>query len=171
MRRKAGWVGLAVLSAILSACAPAADRSLPTQPVTLIPTIAPQPGRGASTEAPIDAEPSLTRSDNQGAIEITVTPVDLREESSELVFEVSLNTHSVDLSMDLAAAARIETDTGLSWRAARWEAPRGGHHVSGRLVFSDPANGGPLLRGASRLTLTLVGVDAPERRFTWDLPS
>ncbi|OGO49982.1 MAG: hypothetical protein A2Z30_00315 [Chloroflexi bacterium RBG_16_64_43] len=112
----------------------------------------------------------MSQTDSQGSITVEITPVDLAAASATIAFEVSLNTHSVDLSMDLAAAATLTTDTGRSVAALTWDAPKGGHHVSGKLIFPALVDGTPLLEGASQLTLMLTGIDAPERRFAWDLP-
>jgi hypothetical protein len=46
----------------------------------------------------------LTRLDEQGMVTVEVTPLNLGMPGETLVFEVSMNTHSVDLSMDLATA-------------------------------------------------------------------
>ncbi len=48
--------------------------------------------------------------------------------------------------------------------------PTGGHHVSGTLSFPASVEGKPVLDGATKLTLTIKSVDAPERVFIWDLP-
>lgn len=105
--------------------------------------------------------------DAQGAVEVTITPLNLNDPGETLDFEVSLNTHSIDLSMDLAALAILTTDTGLTVQASLWEAPRGGHHVKGRLSFPVTSNGTPILEGANQVTLTLMNLDAPERVFIW----
>jgi hypothetical protein len=100
---------------------------------------------------------------------VAVTPVDLRESAPTLDFEVAMNTHSVDLSMDLAALARLTTDNGHSVTATLWDAVPGGHHVSGVLSFPATMEGAAVLAGASQLTVTIRGVDAPERTFVWSL--
>ena len=112
----------------------------------------------------------LARTDEQGAVALIVTPLNLNKPGQTLDFEVAMNTHSVDLSMDLSALATLTTDTGHTVRATGWDAPKGGHHVSGRLSFPAGVDGALLLKGAKKLTLTLQNVDAPERAFTWDLP-
>lgn len=106
--------------------------------------------------------------DAQGAVEVTIIPLNLNNPGDTLDFEVSLNTHSVDLSMDLATLANLTTDTGLVVKASLWEAPLGGHHVSGVLSFPSSLSGVPVLEGATRLTLTLISFDAAERVFTWE---
>ncbi len=162
-------IGLAILLVmVLAGCGPRAEaQGGETQVVatsTPTPTRTPEPvSDGAAA-----GDPS-TRSDNQGAVVVEITPVDLKTSGDTLVFDVSLNTHSVDLSMDLAAAATLSTDTGRSVMARSWEAPKGGHHVAGTLAFPATVEGARLLAGASKVTLTIKGLDAPERLFTWDL--
>jgi len=106
--------------------------------------------------------------DEQGAVTVEVTPLDLNNASETLDFKVVLNTHSVDLSMNLAALATLTTDTGKVIQANNWDAPLGGHHASGTLSFPAFVDGVSILEGASKITLTLVNVDAPERVFTWE---
>ena len=107
--------------------------------------------------------------DEQGYVEVAVTPLNLNSPDGTLNFSVGLNTHSVDLSMDLSAMATLEADNGLGVDAVTWDAPSGGHHVSGILSFPTIADGVALLDGASHLTLKIHNVDAPERIFTWTL--
>jgi hypothetical protein len=91
------------------------------------------------------------------------TPADTLE------FDIAMNTHSVDLSMDLATLSKLSTDTGMTVQAAKWDAIPGGHHVSGKLIFPASANGTSILEGANKLTLTIVNVDAASRVFEWEL--
>jgi hypothetical protein len=105
--------------------------------------------------------------DIQGAVETTVIPLNLNSPAESLNFEVTLNTHSVDLSMDLASLATLEADNGLTVSASEWEAPSGGHHVGGVLSFPTEFNGSALLENASRVTLIIRDVDAPVRAFSW----
>jgi len=133
-------------------------------------TSTPPPTATAASPSPAAAvDSAATRSDNQGAITVEITPADLTASGDTLVFNVSLDTHSVDLSMDLAAAAALTTDTGRSVNALSWDAPKGGHHVVGTLTFPADIDGARVLSGASVLTLTITGMDAPTRTFTWDL--
>lgn len=107
--------------------------------------------------------------DKQGAVSVTVTPSDLRLVSSTLAFEVTMDTHSVDLNMDLAELATVTTDNGRIVSATLSDAVPGGHHVSGELVFPAVVAGTAVLEGATTVTLTITGVDAPSRIFTWSL--
>lgn len=113
----------------------------------------------------VESQPRL---DDQGAVSVEITPLNLNDAWDSIDFQVAMNTHSVDLSMDLAALATLTTDTGHTVQASLWDAPSGGHHVSGKLSFPASAENGPVLEGAKKLTLTLVNVDAPERVFVWE---
>jgi hypothetical protein len=143
-----------------------------TSPVATAAAQPTQPGEAdapaAQTTGPAAAQ-QLTQTDRQGAVTIAVTPLNLDNPGDTLDFDVALNTHSVDLSMDLAGLAQLATDTGTTAQATRWEAPRGGHHVDGKLSFTARVDGGLLLQGARQLTLTIRNVDAPERAFVWEL--
>lgn len=112
---------------------------------------------------------SAMRIDQQGAIIIEITPLNLDSPADTLEFDVVLTTHSIDLSMDLATLATLTTDTGISVEATLWDAPRGGHHVEGKLVFPATKDGRSILKGATKLTLTIINVDAPTRIFEWEL--
>jgi hypothetical protein len=109
------------------------------------------------------------KSDAQGAVEVTVTPLFDTGSTSSLDFKVSLNTHSVDLVFDLAMLAELKTDTGVILQPVKWDAPSGGHHVEGVLSFPAQVDGKPVLAGAGQIILTVKEVDATLRTFTWDL--
>lgn len=147
---------LLILTLILAACS-ATPAPLPSDP------------------APVSASPSdsatqfdsAMRTDGQGAIIFEVTPLNLNAPANTLEFDIVLTTHSIDLSMDLATLATLTTDTGLTVQATLWDAPRGGHHVEGKLIFPVTVNGKSILDGATKLTLSIVNVDAPSRLFEW----
>lgn len=120
-------------------------------------------------ETPVSPEENLVRSDEQGAVAITVTPVNLGLPGETLIFEITLDTHSVDLNLDLGPLATLITDTGISVGAIAWDAPRGGHHVAGQLLFPAHVDGLSLIERAKTLTLVITDVEATVRTFTWDL--
>ncbi|MBE7435486.1 MAG: hypothetical protein HS100_16340 [Anaerolineales bacterium] len=150
---------LMILTFVITACS-AISSPLPTQP---------QPD-SVSTEPDSPEFDPATRMDDQGAIIFEVTPLNLDSATAEsLEFSIVLTTHSIDLSMDLAATATLSTDTGISVNSALWDAPRGGHHVEGKLIFPAMQNGKSILDGATKLILTIANVDAPTRIFEWEL--
>ena len=152
------------LALLLAACS-AKQPEPPT--VAAVPTVT-TPATSAPTLAAPDT--GLMRVDEQGMVVIEVTPANLGSAADTLEFEVAMNTHSVDLSMDLVALSTLSTDTGLAVQPLRWDAPPGGgHHVSGKLIFPSRVDGKSLLEGAGKLTLTILNVDAPSRLFEWEL--
>lgn len=158
-----------ILAALLflSACSPATPAQPPVQTATGSP-----PASARTESVPTAATPAgqpATLVDQQGAVIVEVTPLNLDQTGQTLDFQVSMNTHSVDLSMDLTALATLETDTGLQVGAVAWDGPSGGHHVSGTLSFPAMIEGKPLFEGASQFTLTIRSVDAEARVFTWDI--
>jgi hypothetical protein len=106
--------------------------------------------------------------DNQGAVVVTVTPLNLNYFESSIYFEVSLDTHSIDLSMNLAELATLVTDTGFEIQANSWDGEIGGHHVRGILAFPSILDGNYLLEDASRINLVVADLDASERVFIWE---
>jgi hypothetical protein len=162
-----GWLALAMLA--LAACSAAQDTARPAvqdaRRAAAQPAEAPALGVGLPTVVE-----DWRRVDDQGAVQVTVVPINLAEGSpAELAFEVMMNTHSVDLTMDLAQLSTLRTDTGKEVGALSWSGGSG-HHVRGTLVFpARDAEGEPLLLGAGRLTLIIRQVDVPERVFEWTL--
>jgi hypothetical protein len=149
---------LLTLTLILAACSTASSSDqTPPQSVPV------------STESDSSSNDSATLSDQQGAVTVDVTPLNLDSAADTLDFDVVMDTHSVELSMDLATLATLTTDTGISVDATLWDAPLGGHHVEGKLIFPATKDGKPILEGATKLTLTIINVDSPSRIFEWDL--
>ena len=111
----------------------------------------------------------LTRTEIQGEVTLKVTPLNLDNPSDPLKFEVILDTHTLELDMDLAALATLTTDTGLTLQPTLWDAPKGGHHAEGTLAFPATLDGKSILDGVKQLTLTISDVDNATSTFIWDL--
>lgn len=158
------WLML-VLAALLAGCASASPAPAAS------PNANTPPSPAASSElAPASEQAALpTREDQQGAVTVAITPLNLNNSTTTLDFRVTLDTHSVDLSMDLAQLATLRTDTGQAVAASAW--PVGsGHHYEATLSFpAQTADGRPLLEGAQTVTLVITELDAPERVFEWAL--
>ncbi|MCL4870062.1 MAG: hypothetical protein KJ063_13945 [Anaerolineae bacterium] len=123
----------------------------------------------ATDNEPDSATTYATLEDTQGKVTVVVKPLNLDGSAETIDFEITLDTHSVDLSMDLATMSSLTTDNGRQMVATGWDAPQGGHHVSGVLSFPAIVDGAAWLKGATTLTLTLRDVDVPERVFIWKL--
>lgn len=153
-----------LLTILLTACSATATD---VKPQTDASQPAPEPV-SVSTETP-SSSADLTRIDQQGTVIVNALPLNLNTPSDQLDFQVVLDTHSVELSMDLATMSTLTTDTGITVQATLWDAERGGHHVQGILIFPASVDGKSVLEGASTLTLTITDLDAPSRIFEWQL--
>lgn len=168
---------------ILSACA---GQSALTQPVLITPghggCATPVGGKLTTCKVGDFANPIPTQdlligprpgptaqSDSQGYITVQIKPLNLNNPGDTLEFEVTLDTHSVDLSMNLAPLATLSNDFNWSVQAIQWDAPRGGHHVTGKLSFPANYDGDSMLVGMARVTIAIKDLDAPERLFAWQL--
>ncbi len=170
-----GWFVPAILGLLLLSACGADGSTQRTAAEASIPQLPELPAKSVSQPVdPAAAQPEawwvleVPRLDEQGAVSVEITPLNLNVPGYTLDFSVALNTHSVDLSMDLAALAILTTNTGQELPAAAWDAPRGGHHVQGVLQFPAVQNGEGVLDGVKRLTLIIRDLDAPERAFVWE---
>ena len=116
----------------------------------------------SDTKSPAVAGVLPTRTLDAGSVDVTITPT--RFDAQSATFAIVLDTHAVELSMDLAASAVLDVD-GLTWPIAGWSGDGpGGHHREGELRF-DPAGAA---RGSVRLTI--AGFPKPVEA-TWTIPS
>jgi hypothetical protein len=99
-----------------------------------------------------------SKSDN-GEGEVTVT-AEFIESAGLLVFDVLVDTHSVDLSaFNVSSQVSLERDDGIVISAERVESSGSGHHQEFTLYF-------PKVEGAIRLVVRdLAGV--PRREIVW----
>ena len=117
------------------------------------------------TKAPTTNSSLETKESNDGPVSVAVTPRSLEEGSSSWDFDITLNTHSEDLSNDLVAVSELVIEGGKSYKPISWEgSPPGGHHRSGVLKF-DPISPKPK---SIELKIKNVG-GVSERSFKWNL--
>jgi hypothetical protein len=99
---------------------------------------------------------------NERGIKITVTRQNILSEAKTWDFQVTLETHTQDLSDDLAKSSLLIAD-GKQYLPLGWKgAPPGGHHRKGVLRFKTIA---PQPR-SMELQIRLAG-DASPRSFKW----
>ncbi len=150
-------LGAALL--VLAACGggPATVSAVPTAPPTTEPSnadVAPPPMTFS------------TQFHEGGRVSVAVTPLDLSGTAETFSFQISMDTHSVDLGYDLSQLATLRTDQGAAVQAIRWDGPVGGHHVNGTLYF--PAVNLEEAQWVQVVIRQVAGV--PERVFHWNLP-
>lgn len=87
------------------------------------------------------------------------------------VFDVVLDTHSVDLDgIDLLQLAVLRVD-GIEVQPVSWDAPKGGHHRVGTLAFPETSTDGRTLIGVDTTSVELVIRDVAgvaERTYQWN---
>lgn len=115
----------------------------------------------SDTTSPAVAGVLPTRTLDAGSVDITITPT--RFDAQGATFAIVLDTHAVELSMDLAASAVLDVG-GQRWPVAGWSGDGpGGHHRAGELRFDQAG----AARGMARLTI--AGFPKPVEA-AWDLP-
>jgi hypothetical protein len=98
-------------------------------------------------------------------VTVKVTPLALKTGESP-VFDIAMDTHSVDLSADMLKSVVLRDETGKEYAPLKWDGPGpGGHHREGKLTFAE------LTTSSKSLTLIVKNLaSVPERRFKWDIP-
>ena len=110
------------------------------------------------------AAPALTRTHAGGGVTAKATYLNPGG-TEDTRFEISLDTHSVDLdSYDLKSLSSLRDDSGKVYQPTKVENKGSGHHRQLVLVFPKPAPGN------KRLELVVKDVaGVKERSFVWDL--
>jgi len=105
-----------------------------------------------------------SKTDNQAAVSITVTPIDISSQSKEWKFDIVMDTHSVELDQDMTESAVLIDGQDKEYKPIGWEGPSGGHHREGVLVF-DPIE--PMPKYIELKIKNIGGVT--ERLFKWNI--
>jgi len=120
-----------------------------------------QPTQNPDTVSSLQWE---TKENTGGNVTVAVTPINLSIGTSPS-FNITFETHSVNLDYDVATTATLSDDTGQTYGASTWSgSPPGGHHRNGTLSFSLPVSD-----TARTVTLTLSDIaEVPVRTFSWE---
>lgn len=154
MDRHSTLTGLLATIVLLGAC----SASIP-------PASVPTPSASTGSGPPASAPGGSTQTSDGGQVTVVV---DWAGPAAGAVFDVTLDTHSVDLdTLDLSDAI-LRNDRGEALSAEPWPAPKGGHHREGALTFrGDTAS---LFTGARWVEIVLSGVgDLAERTLRWEV--
>lgn len=110
------------------------------------------------------AQPATQKSTANG-VTVAVTLGDLAAGAKTWDFAIVLDTHSQDLSDDLAQSAMLVDDRGNEFKALAWDgAGPGGHHRTGVLKFNAIEPRPQVLE----LRISRPG-EAKARSFRWEL--
>jgi hypothetical protein len=120
---------------------------------------------------------SLTKRNSGGGVELSLELLnpELLLTGEDIVFDVSMNTHSVSLDeYKLDEISYLRNDGGVLFKAISWESPKGGgHHLFGKLRFPGTDNAGKKIftDGAGYMEVVITGLsNVKERIFRWTLP-
>ncbi|KKQ34237.1 MAG: hypothetical protein US50_C0056G0005 [Candidatus Nomurabacteria bacterium GW2011_GWB1_37_5] len=104
-----------------------------------------------------------TKTNNDGDLEISVSPLDLSPKSSEWQFDFVMSTHSIELDQNMTKSVTLTTDRDNKYTPLKWEGdPPGGHHRSGILTFN------PISPIPKTIELSVRGIDdMAETKFMW----
>lgn len=91
---------------------------------------------------------------------VLVTPT---VQNKEVIFDISMQSHTVELAEDLMQISELKDQSGKVYKALAWEgAPAGGHHRAGLLKF--------ILDSKPReITLTIRQFRAEDLIFSWEV--
>ncbi|MAZ30204.1 hypothetical protein CL655_02875 [bacterium] len=117
-----------------------------------------------SSESPSDITTYREQTDETGPVSVTVKPLALPE-TGDWEFAWTLQTHSVDLSMDILESVVIIDDDGKEIKPTAWDGdPPGGHHRTGTVRFTAPD------AVSEKVTVQVRNVaGVPMREFNWQL--
>lgn len=110
-----------------------------------------------------DARNWETKTDDQADVSVAVIPTNLSPQSAEWKFDISMDTHSVELDQDLTISSVLLDDQGREYKPVRWEGAVGGHHRKGILVFKN------ITPMPKEIKLKIAGVADTTRIFTWEI--
>ncbi len=124
----------------------------------------PSPTQDKSSSQPTNG---LVQSNTGGSITIDVEWI--KAEDGYLIFDVAMNTHSVDLDQyDLGRLAVLRDDAGNEYNPVSWDSAAGGHHRQGTLTFPLPDS---LSQGTAKYVEVVIRdvADIAERVLKWEL--
>lgn len=121
----------------------------------------------ATTAVPkeeVSEQPATQQPQNKslGAVDVEIIPINI-ESGDDLIFQMTMNTHSVELEYDYTQIATLTDDQGNTYKPITWTGGNSGHHLEGELVFA------ALPKNPENLTLTLEDIDNESGTFTWKL--
>ena len=155
----ARWLLMA--AALLAACSSDGQGNAAQE----LPAAADEASAAPAEPAKAAARTFTTQSNDEAAVTVEVTPLNLGGDAATLEFEVAFNTHSVDLSFDPAAISVLRDAAGGEYPAIAWEGGGpGGHHREGVLRFQAPDQADKFVEVVVQ---DVAGV--PERVFRWEL--
>lgn len=161
--------GAATPTAPAKATTPQLSASSPAQSTAVPPSTTSATRSSLSQPTPANR----VQKNQGGSVTIEATWGTQQNASDSLRFDISMDTHSVNLDQfDLSKLAALRNDKGQQVTPTAWEAPPGGgHHRAGPLVFPSTSDGKPLIGADTKyVELTIRDVaGVKERVLRWNL--
>lgn len=102
------------------------------------------------------------KTDNQLAVTVTVTLIDISPQSKEWKFDIVIDTHSVELNQNMAEISALIDGQEREYKPLRFEgASAGCHHKEGVLVFDR------ITPTPKSVELKITGIANATRSFVW----
>lgn len=119
------------------------------------------------SSAPTATTSGQVRSNGEGAVTVDIEWLGVQNGSA--VFNVSMDTHSVNLDQyDLKEMTVLRDSSGKTYRPTSWDSQAGGHHRAGTLTFATDSVTGKT--GYFELIVRDIA-SVKERAFRWELKS
>ena len=116
----------------------------------------------SSTNKVLSASKTETKLQTMGAVDIEIIPISLAA-NSQMIFSISLNTHSVELDYDYLEIIKIRDNLENIYKPIEWTGENSGHHLKGDLLF------GELSTDATQIQLIINGIDNENATFSWEV--
>lgn len=119
-----------------------------------------------TAQYPPQAAAGLVQTSDGGSVSVEARW--LGDNTDSVIFDIGMNTHSVNLDgFDLQALSVLRDDQGNEYPAMSWEGRGGGHHRNGRLTFPRPDS---LSQGKAKfIELVIRDVAVKERVLHWQM--
>lgn len=103
------------------------------------------------------------KTDNQANVTVEVIPKSIGVNQEKNTFEISFNTHSVDLNFDFQKVIILKDNLGNKYEAIEWTGGKSGHHMNGNIVFPK------IDSNAKSIEMEIDSVGGVTRIFDWEL--
>lgn len=103
------------------------------------------------------------QSSEEASVKVDVIPKQLGVDFQKNIFEVNLNTHSVDLSYDFINVITLKDDLGNVYESLEWTGNSGWHHVSGDIIFPQ------INKSAQNIILEIKNINGIDHQFSWQI--
>lgn len=109
--------------------------------------------------------PLASQTNEEGQVQVRITPINVTKKSSIWEFEIVLDTHTVELDYDLTKMTVLIDEQGREYKPVSRTGPvPDGHHLQGSLIFEG------IKQTTEKIEIKVLNVGGiPVRSFKWGL--